>query len=335
MGTINNISVYQQPISTGFDPNTTSDQVMAGVDLTGKIAIVTGGYSGIGLETVRQLHKAGATVILPARNVSATRELFKDYLDRLEISFMDLLEPASVDDFAGRFIASGRPLHLLINNAGIMASPLARDKRGFESQFATNHLGHFQLTFRLWEALKIAKAARVINVSSLGHRYSDINYVDPNFETTPYDRWKAYGQSKTANILFSVHSDLLGKRSGIRSYALHPGRIIDTNLKKYLSQEELIQLGVIDVDGNLKANPDVNMKSIEQGAATTLFCATSALLNNIGGVHCEDSNIAEVVDANTDRTTMSKGVLPYAVDKDNAAALWDLSCRLTGLPTSW
>src|SRR5205809_7698378 len=124
METINHISVYQYPISTGFDFNTTSDQVMAGVDLTGKIAIVTGGYSGIGLETVRQLHKAGATIILPARNLSATRGIFKDYSTRLEISFMDLLAPDSIDDFAGRFVASGRPLHLLINNAGIMASPL-------------------------------------------------------------------------------------------------------------------------------------------------------------------------------------------------------------------
>lgn len=331
METINNISVYQHPISTGFDFNTTSDQIMAGVDLTGKIAVVTGGYSGIGLETVRQLHKTGATVILPARNVSATREIFRDYSTRLEISFMDLLAPDSIDDFAGKFVASGRPLHLLINNAGIMASPLVRDTRGFESQFATNHLGHFQLTIKIWDALKRAKAARVINVSSLGHRYSDINYDDPNFETTPYDRWKAYGQSKTANILFSVHLDLLGKRSGIRSCSLHPGRIIDTNLKKYLSQEELIQMGVLDAHGNLKANPAVNMKSIEQGAATTLFCATSSLLNNIGGVHCEDSNIAVVVDASADRAAMNKGVLPYAVDQDNAAALWDLSCRLTGL----
>lgn len=323
-----NISAFQKPISTGFNFYTTSDEVMKGVDLKGKIVIVTGGYSGIGLETVKQLHKAGALVIVPTRNVAATEELFKEYTTRLEIVFMDLLQPNSIDVFTDNFLASGRPLHFLINNAGIMAAPLRRDARGYEFQFATNHLGHFQLTIGLWDALKKAGGARVINVSSLGHRYSDINYHDPNFERTPYDKWKAYGQSKTANILFSVHLDKLGKKYGIRAYSLHPGRIIETNLKKYMSEEDLKSVKAVDTD----TQKAVKMKTIEQGASTTLFCVTSPLLNNIGGIHCEDNNIAEVIsDEIVDVSKMSSGVLPYAVDMDNAAALWNLSYKLTGL----
>lgn len=329
-----NISPYQKPLSTGFNFYTTADEVMDAVDLTNKIAVVTGGYSGIGLETVKQLHKAGATVIVPTRNVTATKEIFKDYTTRLEIAFMDLLDPVSIDDFANGFLSSDRPLHLLINNAGIMAAPLTRDRRGFESQLATNHLGHFQLTVRLWEALKKARGARVINVSSLGHRFSDIHYEDPNFNTTPYDRWKAYGQSKTANILFSVHLDTIGRAFGIRVYSLHPGRIIDTNLKKYLSEGDLKSMGVKDKSDNTGKEAVVQMKTIEQGAATTLFCAASALLDEIGGIYCEDADIAVVVKENTDLSKMSKGVLSYAVDAGNAKKLWDLSCALTGLTLS-
>lgn len=332
--TIPKIATLQKPVITGFDKDTTSMEVMEGVNLEGKTAIVTGGYSGIGLETVRSLHQAGATVIVPSRNPAATKEIFSAYTTRPEIEFMDLMAPDSIDSFAHWFLASGRPLHFLVNNAGIMASPLNRDERGYESQFATNHLGHFQLTLRLWEALKKAHGARVINVSSLGHRYSDINYEDPNFESRPYDRWVAYGQSKTANILFSVHLDALGKAFGIRSYALHPGRIIDTNLKKYLSTEDLTKVGVLDAEGNRRSHVDSNMKTIEQGAATTLFAITSPLLNNIGGVHLQDCNIAEVVPDGTDISKMSGGVLAYAVDEDNAQKLWALSVKLTNLALS-
>jgi NAD(P)-dependent dehydrogenase (short-subunit alcohol dehydrogenase family) len=212
-----------------------------------------------------------------------------------------------------------------------MASPLARDERGYESQFATNHLGHFQLTARLWKALKQANGARVVNVSSLGHRFSDIIYDDPNFLTTPYDRWIAYGQSKTANILFSVQLDAIGMGLGIRSYSVHPGRIMDTNLKKYLSHDELVKLNAINEDGSLKKDMEATLKTIARGAATTLFCATSLLLNGIGGVHCEDNDIATVVDTSSASSQMSNGVLGYAVDQNNAQRLWELSKRLTNL----
>jgi NAD(P)-dependent dehydrogenase (short-subunit alcohol dehydrogenase family) len=325
------ISADQRSLHTGFGFNTTSSDVMQGVELDGIVAIVTGGYSGIGLETVHTLHRAGATVVVPTRNITVARELFKDYNTRLEIEYMDLMDPASIDAFAKRFLLSGRPLHLLINNAGIMASPLSRDQRGYESQFATNHLGHFQLTLRLWNALKAAKGSRVVNVSSMGHRFSNINFSDPNFEATPYDKWKAYGQSKTANILFSVYLDHLGRSLGIRSYAVHPGRILDTNLKKYLPEEDLKSMGVLDATGKLSEKSPVTMKTIPQGASTTLFCATSKLLDNIGGVYCEDVDVAEVFNENADISKMTRGVLPYAVDQYNAKLLWDLSSVLTGV----
>jgi NAD(P)-dependent dehydrogenase (short-subunit alcohol dehydrogenase family) len=175
------IKDVQKPIDTGFGAQSTAEEVMAGVNMAGKTAIVTGGYSGIGLETVRALYQCGATVIVPARNVEVVSELFDGYGSRLEIAPMDLMQPDTIDAFADGIIASGRPVHLLINNAGIMAAPLARDARGYESQFATNHLGHFQLTVRLWEGLKRANGARVVTVSSLGHRFSEVNYGDLHF----------------------------------------------------------------------------------------------------------------------------------------------------------
>jgi len=200
----------QTPFGSGFGASTTASEIIHGCDLSGKIAIVTGGYSGLGLETVRVLRSAGAKVIVPARDHDKASKTLKG-LDGVEIEVMDLLDPASIDAFAGKFLASARPLHILVNNAGIMACPLARDERGYESQFATNHLGHFQLVTRLWTALRQANGARVISVSSMGHRYSPVVFEDPNFERRAYDRWAAYGQSKTANILFALALDKRGK----------------------------------------------------------------------------------------------------------------------------
>lgn len=325
-----NISEQQKPIDTGFGYTSTSYEVMNGVSLKGKNIIVTGGYSGLGLETVKRLYDAGANIILPARNVDTVESLFRDQKDRIEIAYMDLLKPASIDAFAEQFISSARPLHLLINNAGIMASPLMRDERGYEQQFATNHLGHYQLTLRLWDVLKKAQGARVVNLSSMGHRYSDIRYDDPQFLTTPYEPWKAYGQSKTANVLFTLQLDSIGKEYGIRSYAVHPGRILETNLAKYIPKEQLDAILERMKADNNNSSAEI-VKTMEQGAATTLFCATSPLLGNIGGVYCEDCNISEVLPIETDVMKMLNGVLPYAVDKDNAARLWELTYQLTGL----
>ena len=196
----------QAPIHSGFGPNTTAREVLRGHDLMGKTAIVTGGYSGIGLETTRALAEAGATVVVPARTQEKARTAL-DGIPRVEVETVELIDPASIDAFAGRFLGSERPLDILINNAGIMAPPLQRDARGYESQFATNHLGHFQLTARLWPALKRAGKARVVSVSSTGISFGGVDFDDPNFARREYDKWKAYGQSKTANALFAVALD--------------------------------------------------------------------------------------------------------------------------------
>lgn len=332
-----NISDLQHPVRSGFGAFTTAQEVIKGIDLTGKTAIVTGGYSGIGFETVKALHSAGATVIVPVRNKAKVKELFSEFTSRIELEEMDLMDPPSIDAFAEKFLSTQRPLHILINNAGIMASPLVRDKRGYESQFATNHLGHFQLTVKLWPALLKAKGARVIAVSSLGHRFSPVIFEDPNFEHRPYDRWLAYGQSKTANVLFALELDRIGKQHGIRAFSLHPGRIIETNLKKYLSTEELKAAGALDKNGE-KINSSTNpLKTIEQGASTSIWCATSPALNNMGGVYCANCDIAELMNVkkeeveNVKNASEMSGVLPFAVDYNNAQALWTLSEKLTGL----
>jgi len=212
----------QTPIRSGFGPRTTAREALRGISLEGKVAIVTGGSAGLGLETTRALVEAGATVLVPARNADKARRAL-GALPRVELGQLDLLDPGSIDAYATQFLATGRPLHMLINNAGIMATPLQRDARGYESQFAANHLGHFQLTTRLWPALWRAGGARVVALSSRGHQRGEVDFADPNFLHRRYDRWQAYGQSKTANVLFAVELDRLGEGKGVRAFAVHPG----------------------------------------------------------------------------------------------------------------
>lgn len=329
--------VLQHAISSGFGPESTAIEVIKGTDLSGKIAIVTGGYAGIGLETVKALVSAGAHVIVPARNKEkALKNL--DGIANTDVETMDLTDPRSIDEFANRFLASDRPLHLLINNAGIMWVPLERDSRGYESQLSTNYLGHFQLTALLWSALVKASGARVINVSSWGHHFSPFIFEDPNFVNREFESFSAYGQSKTASILFSLELDNRGKKSGVRSYSLHPGIISESELGRNVPHEDLVAYGVFDENGIVINDPSRGLKSISQGASTTVWCATSPSLDHIGGVYCENANIAELdreqANENMDGSSMMKGVAGFALDQIYSQKLWVLSEELTGLKFS-
>jgi NAD(P)-dependent dehydrogenase (short-subunit alcohol dehydrogenase family) len=313
----------QHPLGSGFGYRSTAREVIAGIDLSGKLAIVTGGYSGLGIETVRALVAAGARVVVPARRRATADEALAG-IDAVEVDELDLGDQASVTAFAERFLASGRPLDLLINNAGIMATPETRVGPGWETQLATNHLGHFTLANLLWPRLAATGDARVVALSSRGHKRSDIRYDDLMFEHG-YDRWAAYGQSKTANSLFAVQLDTLGQGAGVRAFAAHPGPIM-TPLQRHLSPEFLREQGWVDDEGN----PSERFKTSEQGAATATWAATSPQLEGMGGVYCENCDIAEVTVPGSP-TAEESGVNAYAVDPENAARLWAVSAALTGV----
>lgn len=321
------MSTPQTPIGSGFGAASTAEDVIQGIDLSGRNAVVTGGYSGIGLETVRVLRAAGARVFVPARDMDKAKKALSDMPD-VVVDAMDLLDPASIDRFAERVTASTGVLHMLINNAGVMAPPLTRDSRGYESQFSANHLGHFQLTCRLWPALVAAGGARVVSLSSYGHRRGGIDFRDPNFEQRPYDPWIAYGQSKTANALFAVALDAIGQHHGVRAFAVHPGGIV-TDLIRYMSPEQIEASQIIDKNGELIIDPENNKKTIPQGAATSVWCATHPMLDGKGGVYCADCEIARLLPS--DESTELHGVRPRAIDAVAAGRLWALSERLTGV----
>lgn len=326
----------QTPIGSGFGEASTADQVMAGIDLAGKTAIVTGGYSGIGRETVRVFLAAGARVIVPARDVQRARTALAGH-EAAEIWPMDLLDPASIDAFATRFLAEGTPLSILVNCAGIMALPdLTVNARGHELQFATNHLGHFHLTLRLWPALKAAHGARVVAVSSAGHRYSPVVFEDTDFRNRAYTPFIAYGQSKTANVLFAVALDKRGSRDGIRAFAVHPGGIVETNLGKHVDPAMLREIGAVDADGQPIIAPERGLKTPAMGAATQVWCATSPALAGKGGVYCEDCDVSVLLAPAAGGFVLGDtlavgGVYPHAVDPAAAETLWALSEKLTGV----
>ena len=317
----------QQPLNSGFNALSTTNDVIKGISLKGKNVIVTGGNAGIGLETTKTLANAGATVIVAARDIEKAKNNLKG-IKNVEIEAMDIIDPNSITAFADKFISSGKALHLLINNAGIMWVPLRRDSRGIESQLATNYLGQFHLTLKLFPALKKANGARVINVSSLGHHMSPFNFEDPNFLDREYETLQAYGQSKTACNLFSLELDNRIKAYNIRAYSLHPGSIGGTELAREASLELFQKMGFLDVDGNMLPEVAARLKSIPQGAATTVWCATSPLLENIGGVYCEDADIAPLA---SEESIGIYGVQPYSLDESHAKKLWDLSEQMTGV----
>ena len=313
-------SEQQHKIGSGFGAKTTAEEVMAGVDLTGRLAVVTGGYSGIGTETTRALAAAGAHVVVPARRPDAAREALAG-IDGVEVAELDLGDLDSVAAFAEDFLASGRSIDILIDSAAIMASPLMRVGPGWEAQFATNHLGHFALANRLWPLLAADGGARVVALSSAGHRRSAIRFDDLMFESG-YDKWAAYGQAKTANVLFAVQLDALGQDAGVRAFAVNPGGIL-TPLQRHLPREEMVALGWVDAAGR----PLQRFKTTEEGAATATWCATSPQLAGMGGVYCEDCDIAAPT-TDEDATT---GVRAYATDTEAAARLWTVSAELTGV----
>jgi NAD(P)-dependent dehydrogenase (short-subunit alcohol dehydrogenase family) len=248
---------------------------------------------------------------------------------------MDLLDTASIDSFSEKFLDSGRPLNILINSAGIMALPqLTLDKRGYEYHFATNHLGHFHLTLRLLPALRKANGARVVSVSARAHQLSRVFFDDLNFERRDYRPMLGYAQSKTANILFATGLDAREQINGIRAFSLHPGSIASTNLGRNFTSEQLRAFGVIDKHGNLIIDPKNDRKNEKQGAATQVWCATSPQLENMGGLYCQDVDVAPLAqhavgtklsDISSDRLV---GVMPYAVDLDAANRLWEMSEHL-------
>ena len=315
----------QAPIASPFGMRSTAAEVITGIDLAGKTALVTGGYSGLGLETVRALAGAGARVFVAARRPDVAAKDLERVEGDVTILTLDLSDPASIDAFAADLATRTTTLNILINNAAIMACPLARDARGYESQFATNHLGHFQMTARIWPLLKAAgQGTRVVALSSIGHARGGVDLADINFNTREYEKWTAYGQAKSANALFALHLDDIGKAHGIRAFSVHPGGI-KTPLQRHLTMEEQVAMGWYKPDGTLV---DI-FKSTEAGASTSIWCAVSPLLEGKGGVYCEDCNIAALWEEGMNRYA---GARPHITDRAAAATLWLTSGQMTGVP---
>jgi NAD(P)-dependent dehydrogenase (short-subunit alcohol dehydrogenase family) len=302
------------PVTTRFGATSTAEEVLAGVDLSGKRAIVTGASSGVGTETARVLAKAGAEVTLAVRDTAAGEQAAAELTGITCVACLDLSDQASVQDFIQAW--SG-PLDILVNNAGVMATPEIRTTEGWELQFATNHLGHFHLTLGLHEALAAAAAARVINVSSVGHITGDILWGDPNFEHHAYDPWAAYSQSKTANVLFAVGIAQHWSTEGITGNALNPGRIASSGLISHVALEAMVS-GPKGAD-----EPGVSVKDIPQGAATSALLAGSPLVEGVTGKYFEDCEEADFVIPG-----IRRGVAPYALDPASATRLWQLSLEL-------
>jgi len=309
------------PINSGFNRSSTASEVIANLSLEGKTAIITGGHSGLGLESTKALATAGAKVIVTARDIVAAQKTLRD-IPNVIVKSLNLADLSSVKNFADDILQLGIQVDMLICNAGIMACAESRVGPGWESQFATNHIGHYVLTNRIWSALN--SGARVVCVSSAGHHNSPIRWDNINFNMGGYDKWIAYGQSKTANALFALQLDEYGKASNIRAFSLHPGKIF-TPLQRHLKQEEMIAAGWLDAKGQ---PADPSFKTPEQGAATQIWAATSPKLNGLGGLYCEDCDIACLASATSEPF---KGVREYAADLNMAKKLWKFTSKLTGV----
>ena len=321
------ISNLQKPIISGFDSKSDADKIVKEKDLSGKIAIVTGGYSGIGLETTRALVAIGAKVIIPAKRTEVAVQNLEGIVSKENIVEMDLGNLNSVRKFTEDFKESFGKLDLLINNAGIMACPETRIGNGWESQFAVNHIGHFLLTKELMDTMAENDGARFVSLSSSAHSLTGILWDDIHFQNKPYDKWMAYGQSKTASSLIAIefHRRMIDK--GVSGFSVHPGGIL-TPLQRHLQKEEMVALGWMDENGSPSEMAKNFFKTTSQGASTTLWCATSSGLNGIGGVFCEDCDIAKRKNDVDESLQRYFGVADWAVDTEEASKLWDVTEKM-------
>jgi NAD(P)-dependent dehydrogenase (short-subunit alcohol dehydrogenase family) len=313
-----------------FGAQSTTDDVLDGVDLSGKRVLVTGVSAGLGVETARALAAHGAQVVGAARDLAKARTATEPVRagaakgGGLALVELDLASLASARACADALVAAGKPFDIVIANAGVMATPFGRTADGFETQFGTNHLGHFVLVNRIASLMR--PGARLVNLSSAGHRFSDVDLDDPNFERTPYTEFGAYGRSKTANTLFAVEFDRRHKAGGVRAAAVHPGGIM-TELGRYMTPE-VTQAMIDSINRATPAGdaPAFSWKTIPQGAATTVWAGVVAGADEVGGRYCEDCHVAQI-EANPD---VRGGVQPYALDPKRAQALWEKSEQLVG-----
>jgi NAD(P)-dependent dehydrogenase (short-subunit alcohol dehydrogenase family) len=318
------ISKLQKPIDSGFNSKSNAHEITKDVDLNGKIAIVTGGYSGIGLETTRELVLSGAEVIIPAKRSDVAIKNLEGIVPKENVIEMDLSDLNSVKNFTDGYKENFNRLDLLINNAGIMACPETRIGDNWESQIAVNHFGHFLLTKELMDMMAGNDGARFVSLSSSAHSLTGILWDDIHFLDNPYDKWMAYGQSKTASSLIAIEFDRLMEDKGVRGFSVHPGGII-TPLQRHLQKEEMVALGWMKEDGSPTELTKNFFKTTSQGASTTLWCATNPSLNNIGGVFCEDCDIAKIKSEVDESMQRYFGVADWAVDVDEASKLWELT----------
>tara|TARA_R110000868_G_scaffold161995_9_gene392966 strand:- start:996 stop:1973 length:978 start_codon:yes stop_codon:yes gene_type:complete len=316
----------QQPVHSGFGAKSTVNEVLDDINLAGKTAIVTGGYSGIGLELVQSLAKKGVKVIVPVRSPAKAKETLGGVAGDIVTHEMDLADIASVHRFTAKVSDTTQRLNFLINNAGIMACPETRVGPGWEAQFGVNHMGHFALTKALWPLLQSTPGVRVVSLSSTGHKRSGILWDDIQFQKSPYDKWVAYGQAKTANALFINALSRRLRDSGGLAFAVHPGGIF-TPLQRHLPKEEMIALGWLGEDGEISELAKAGFKTPEQGASTTAWAATSALLDGKPGLYCENCDVAAPTDPASPFARFS-GVDAHACDDAAAERLWEISEKL-------
>lgn len=313
----------QHPLPSGHSRTSTADDVLAGMDLTDRRYLVTGGYSGIGLEMTRALTRAGASLVVPARRSALAEEALSD-VPRTAVLEVDLADLGDVRRLAEHLLSTGDHFDGVIASAGVMATPERRTSAGHEFQFAVNHLGHFALIGGIVPLLTQTES-RIVMLSSAGHFASGIRWQDIDFADTPYDPWLAYGQSKTANALFAVELAERGRRTGLRAYSVHPGNIM-TPLQRHLTMEDQIALGWADASG--RPHAALKLKTPQQGASTAVWALTAPALDDLSGIYAQDNDVADVA---ISMDMVRGGVKPWALDPEQAYRLWAHSTDTTGI----